>query len=477
MRVRHRRLVRTRLTLYAGVAAALLSALLATTLLVAIQRLATGYITEEVIGTAGRIAAEVDRGNVISPIPDGLIANIQVLDPQGRVVAASKEMRDKPAMVRPALADWNSADGKSLVTSVVCGGTFPHGECHIVASQQLSRSGQTWTVLSAAPTVPPLVHPLLATVVIGSAVLLAAAITYGTHRVVSASLCPVESIRSELDEINATCPGRRVPVPDSEDEIHELAESVNHALERLQAAMEQQRRLASNASHDLRSPITAIRAEVEDALMAPQEHNWPETGRAVLGGLDRLQAIVADLLIIARLDAGTPGARDPIDLAELVTSELEIRHSAKTLECDLERGVLVMGDRLQLARLVTNLVDNAERHAETTITIKVFRDLGGPGLTPGAAVLEVLDDGAGIAPDKWEVVFQRFTRLEASRSKDSGGTGLGLPIARQIAEIAGGTLTIHDSPRGARFVLRLPLAPRQTADRTACLPTAPDRLG
>jgi signal transduction histidine kinase len=110
----------------------------------------------------------------------------------------------------------------------------------------------------------------------------------------------------------------------------------------------------------------------------------------------------------------------------------------------------VCGDALRLGRLLTNLVDNAERHAVAQITVTVRTD------EEGDAVLEVLDDGAGIDPEQWEVVFRRFTRLDAARSRDSGGTGLGLSIARHIAEAHGGSLRIEPSDRGARFVLRLP---------------------
>ncbi|MFG1619330.1 sensor histidine kinase [Nonomuraea wenchangensis] len=111
---------------------------------------------------------------------------------------------------------------------------------------------------------------------------------------------------------------------------------------------------------------------------------------------------------------------------------------------------VVSGDPLQLVRLLTNLLDNAERHAERQILVTVRQQ-------DGEAVLEVLDDGAGIAPEHREMVFQRFTRLDASRSRDAGGTGLGLPIAREIAHTHGGSLTIEDSDVGARFVLRLPV--------------------
>ncbi|MEV7969698.1 HAMP domain-containing sensor histidine kinase [Sphaerisporangium sp. NPDC088356] len=449
--------VRSRFTLFSAVVAALLCTLCATVLMVTIHRLVTGYLTDEVASAGGRVASELEvQGRLPDLLAHGQIRHIQMVGPQGAVVAATDTMRGKPPM-----AAFTPEGGRRTAHSVVCGGAFPGRECHIVVAHRVYVNGGKWTIYSAAPVIPALVDGRLTALVLGVGVLLTIAISYLGNRIVACTLQPVEAIRSELDEINATCPGRRVPVPESHDEIFQLAESVNHTLGRLQAAMEQQRRLTSDASHDLRSPITAMRAEVEDALMAPEQADVNVLGVAVLSGLDRLQAIVRDLLTIARLEAGMPCARDQVDLSELVTSEMDARHPAKRIDRDLEEAVLVLADRLRLARLITNLVDNAERHADTAITVRVYRARGGGDrrFATGAAVLEVLDDGAGIDPDKRELVFQRFARLDAARSRDSGGTGLGLPIARQIAETTGGTLTIGDSPRGARFVLRLPLAP------------------
>ncbi|GLW98186.1 ATP-binding protein [Microtetraspora sp. NBRC 16547] len=129
--------------------------------------------------------------------------------------------------------------------------------------------------------------------------------------------------------------------------------------------------------------------------------------------------------------------------------ELDRRPRRVAVLRHLAPGVVINGERIGLTRLLNNLLDNAERHADTTITVTLT-------LQAGTAVLEVCDDGEGVAPDQREIVFQRFARLEASRQRDAGGTGLGLPIARQIAETHGGTLTLEDSPRGARFVLRVP---------------------
>ena len=264
--------ITTRITLFTGVVAALLCALVATVLMIAINRYATESLTEEIAADGGRVAMQVERGQLAYPLAQRRSRNIQVVDSQGRVVASTPELRGKPAMAT------FTPDGTNVATSVVCGGVFPPGECDIVVAQWAHRAGGNWIVYCASPAVPPWVDPRLAAVVGGGAVVLAAAITYLGRRIATASLRPVTAIRAELDEINATSLGRRVPVPPSEDEIHELADSVNHTLGRLQTAVEQQRQFASDASHDLRSPIAAMRAEVEDALLAPQETSVTKMG-------------------------------------------------------------------------------------------------------------------------------------------------------------------------------------------------------
>lgn len=206
-----------------------------------------------------------------------------------------------------------------------------------------------------------------------------------------------------------------------------------------------------------------MRVQLDEALAYPQETDWPRTANALSDSVERLQDLVTDLLQVARLDAGISGRRDPLDLTGLVAAELDRRPRRVAVIRHLTPGVMINGERIGLARLLNNLLDNAERHADSAMTVALT-------LEAGTAVLEVCDDGKGIAPDQQEVIFQRFARLEASRRRDSGSTGLGLPIARQIAETHGGTLTIEDSPRGARFVLRLPGQAASSADH-AHLPT------
>jgi signal transduction histidine kinase len=279
--------------------------------------------------------------------------------------------------------------------------------------------------------------------------LITAMVAVWVSRAVGNTLAGVDAIRTELAEITATGLDRRVPVPEPQ-EYRSLAETANDTLDRLEGAYQQLRRFTSDASHDLRSPITAMRVQVEEAKLHPDETDWPKMADAQEASLDRLQAIVTDLLTLARLDARAPLTHEATDLGRLVGSELDRRTYRVEIIRDFRENVFIDGDRLRIIRVLANLLDNAERHATSKITVSVRA--GGP-----TAFLEVVDDGAGIAVEQREVVFDRFTRLEASRDRDAGGTGLGLAIAREIAEAHQGTLTLQDSERGARFVLRLPV--------------------
>ncbi|GAA0364662.1 HAMP domain-containing sensor histidine kinase [Microbispora corallina] len=456
--------VRTRLAFLTGVTVAVLCILFSAGLMMALHRLATQNLIRETTVAGELIAYSVDRGELVNPLPPvspNLIRPIQVVDPNGRVVAATRDLQGKPPM-----ANFLPKAPRRNADSEVCDHVFSDHRCDIVVAQQVYRDGGDWTIYSAAPTLPFYVYPPVLILLGGGTVLAVAAVAKGTQRSVRRSLRPVDAIRSELDEIHSTDLGRRVPVPPARDEIHHLARSVNYTLDRLEETLEQQRRFTSDASHELRSPITAIRAQIEDALLAPDEVDMDALGAAVLRSLDRLQSIAADLQTLARLDAGAPCEREPVDLGALVGAELANRRHSRRIVRDLRPGVTVRGDRIRLGRLVTSLLDNAERHASSTVTVIVRRGEDGnpagdddPRFRGGVAVVEVLDDGSGIAHDQREVVFQRFTRLDSARSRDAGGAGLGLPIARQIAESHGGALDIRDSPEGARFVLCLPLTP------------------
>jgi signal transduction histidine kinase len=240
-------------------------------------------------------------------------------------------------------------------------------------------------------------------------------------------------------------------------ELHDLNERLRQAyrqqrqtMSALQAAIERQRRFVFDASHDLRNPITGLLTELEVAISEP-DTDVHESLRKLLLDAERLNDIVADLLELARLDTATHTATEPVDLADLVMDELERRTLTTTVLTQLDQQVVVCASRIRLVRLLNNLLANAERHTRTTIDIIVTTD-------PPDAVLEVIDDGPGIAAADRERVFERLCRLDDAYRQDPGGSGLGLPIAREIAQGYGGHLYAADHPTGARFVLRLPLA-------------------
>jgi signal transduction histidine kinase len=270
-----------------------------------------------------------------------------------------------------------------------------------------------------------------------------------TWLAVGRAIAPVTAIRRELADITANDLHRRVPVPRGGDEIAALAVTTNNTLDRLESAVERHRRFVADAAHELRSPLAILRTRME--LAPPQ----PLTTEA-LTDLDRIQRLAADLLVLAGLDAGELPARAEVDLGQVVAEEaVRTRARAEVAVLpEVEAGLVVHGSAEHLRRLVANLVDNAVRHAERRVEVRLTRGGGGAGV----AVLEVVDDGPGIPLDQREEVFDRFTRLDAARDRDAGGVGLGLAIARDIAVRHGGVLVVAGGPPGGHLRAEIPLS-------------------
>jgi signal transduction histidine kinase len=258
------------------------------------------------------------------------------------------------------------------------------------------------------------------------------------------------SARAELEALETDVYVRARELQDLNEWLQQTQRQQRQTTSALRETIERQRRFVFDASHDLRNPITGLLTELEVALSEP-DTDLHQILHKLLRGAERLNDIVADLLELARLDTATPAATEPVDLGRLVVEELERRTLTTTVLARLDQQVVVHASRIRLARLLANLVANAERHTTTAIEIIVTT-------APPDAVLEVIDDGPGIAPADRERVFERLCRLEDACRQDPGGSGLGLPIAREIAESYGGHLYAADHPTGARFVLRLPLA-------------------
>ncbi|MGH3240890.1 MAG: sensor histidine kinase [Spirillospora sp.] len=404
-------------------------------------------VWQESENTVERVVTDVVRGRggeslVTEP---GETRFVQVVSPDGRAAAASEALRG-----RPALAGEDVLNGKMLIDRSACPGFMD--DCVWLFGTRLRDSpwGPDVMVIAASP-VPTLLNVWLLPLAIALIMLvLLSLIAWWTWHSIGRVFVPVDEIRSEMADFSAQGLGHRVPVPRGRGEIQRLAETVNSTLERLEEATDRERRFISDASHDLRNPLTGLQMQLEVALGEPDDFEWRPMVQAALGDTRRLNDIVIDLLELSRLDSRAPVPLERVDLAGLARREVDRRPPRVPITTDLEPGVTVRANPVRLARVLGNLLSNAERHAATRIKVTVTRD-------GDEAVLEVLDDGSGVPEEARERVFERFARLRESRTRDPEGTGLGLPIAREIAEIYGGTLRIADSPAGARFVLRLPL--------------------
>ncbi|MFJ8314137.1 MULTISPECIES: sensor histidine kinase [unclassified Streptomyces] len=286
---------------------------------------------------------------------------------------------------------------------------------------------------------------------IPAAALLVAGIAWLSTR---RALRPVDAIRSELAVIGENKLDRRVPVPRAKDAIFRMAVTTNDTLDRLERSAQEQHRFVADASHELRSPIAALRTNLEVSLAHPDRTDWSQATGEALVAVRRLQQLADDLLFLAR-PTECEAATAPVDLADLAKDTVTelVLVSALHVTVHAPAPAVVPGNTSQLRRLLRNLLDNAARHAEREITVTVVET--------GAAVrLEVRDDGCGFPTADRERIFERFTRLDESRSRDAGGSGLGLAIARDIARRHGGTLNAAGTApgEGARFVANFPAA-------------------
>ena len=268
------------------------------------------------------------------------------------------------------------------------------------------------------------------------------------------ALRPVEVIRGEVTAITHSSLDQRVSEPRARDEVGRLARTMNEMLDRLEAASDQQRQFVSDASHELRSPVAAIKATGEVALTHPETADWPAVVRRMLSDDERMEQIVHDLLDLAR-EEGAELPATVIDLDDIVLEEVDrSKRLGHSVSSDRVSAGRVRGSREQLTRVVRNLLDNATRHARTAVRVSLT--------TTDAVTLAVEDDGPGIPSDQREAVFERFTRLDEGRARDAGGLGLGLAMVRSITLHHGGTVNVTDSidPTypGARLVVQLPVA-------------------
>ncbi|MFJ8582828.1 sensor histidine kinase [Micromonospora sp. NPDC093277] len=435
-------------------------------------------IDAEAFQTADAVARLAAEDSLPDPLPvAGGQLRVQVVDAQGRVRAASIDADRLVPMLRSdqlragqrqrLLEDGRRVGLSGPVRVVTVPVGTPDGPLTVLVAKSMTDVRQSLDVVRTLLLVG---FPLL---VAGLAVV--------AWRVVGATLRPVEALRSGAAEITGRAGPGQLPVPAAQDEIQRLAVTLNDMLDRLEASRARQRAFVADAAHELRSPLTNMRTELEVARRLGGATDWPAVAENLLTDTDRLARLVDDLLLLARVDeqsarpAGHPSrVVGPVELGELLRA-VAGRYPTPPVRVAPSPGPLwTEGDPGELRRVLANLVENALRHAHGEVLLAV----SGPHLDPpvpgqrGAApaggayhLVTVTDDGPGIPAADRERVFARFTRLDDARARDAGGTGLGLAIVRELVRRAGGSVELADAvPRdpattgpGLRVTVRLPV--------------------
>jgi signal transduction histidine kinase len=244
--------------------------------------------------------------------------------------------------------------------------------------------------------------------------------------------------------------GERVPLPGTRDELGELAVQLNELVDRVVEGDLRQRRFTADAGHELRSPLAVLRSEAEQALTPGSTIGRDELAETVLVETLRLQGLVEELLVVARLDERADHVEgEPVDIDDVVLSEAR-RLRSSCLDLHAVGAGRVLGDAELLTRAIRHVLGNAIRHATSRVSVSVRAE-------DGWVNVQVDDDGSGVSETDRERVFERFVRLDEGRSRDAGGAGLGLAVVAEVIRSHGGHVAVLDSPSGgARFVLQLP---------------------
>jgi two-component system OmpR family sensor kinase len=346
-----------------------------------------------------------------------------------------------------------------------------HAGSYRVAVRRVTLDGQQATIVNGLPTRAldsTVERMLLAQLLLtGAAVLVAGVVgqrvirrTLQPLRAVATTAHEVAGMRLDTGQIGETA---RVPAEyvDQRTEVGQVAGALNHLLGHMEGALDarhrseqQVRQFVADASHELRTPLATIMGYAELARRNPDYDNADALVKVEAEG-ERMRDLVEDLLLLARLDAGRPLAREDVDLTLMA---LEAVQDAQVLGPDHEwaldlpdEPVLTVGDGPRLHQVLTNLLTNARRHTPpgTRVTVSVSAE-------PTGARLRVADDGPGIPEELRARVFERFTRADSSRTRDSGGAGLGLALVQAIAAAHGGLAYVESRPGSTVFTVELP---------------------
>jgi signal transduction histidine kinase len=371
----------------------------------------------------------------------------QLLAADGRVLAATGEVRRSP-LTGAELRQAQSGEG------IIVERRVPGVEG---TTRLLARRGRGEEVVAVGQSLQDrddTLGNLVRSFALGGPVAVLVASLLG-YALAAAGLRPVEAMRRRASDVSLSRADERLPLPAARDEIRRLGETLNEMLDRLGRSFERERRFVADASHELRTPVAVVKAELEGALRAGG--HAPEVREALVASVeecDHLAQLAEDLLILARASEGQlPVHREPLGVREQldrVAGRFADRAAARGrgISVDAGDGRSVYADELRLRQALANLVDNALRYGDGEITLRSRRN--GDGLE-----LEVSDQGEGFAPGFAERAFERFARGDRARTRTREGSGLGLSIVRAIAEAHGGRAELVPGP-GATVRVWLP---------------------
>jgi heavy metal sensor kinase len=428
------------------------------------------FLEQNVLGTQARRARQI-AATLVAPLahaaPATLVAQVRALySPElsdrfiritaadGTVLYRSGEPSDHsfvPTDVPPAPRAGTQAlrrrqelpDGRALLIAAVRAGEDP---AYIV------EVGVSTAAIAA------LLRQILWLTAMGLPIMVVLAVS-GGYLLVKRALAPVESMAGKAELITHHNLAQRLPVVRTGDELERLAISLNHMISRLDDAFQQSKRFAADASHELRTPLTVLRTELENLARNPQPGPDPyERLGSLLQPVERLSKTVERLFALSRLDAGEAQTEwIAIDLGELVATTVDqmlllAADKGIKVSCDAQERVVVTGDRSRLKQIVVNLLDNAIKYtpAGGAVHLRVT-------VSDGQAVLSVEDSGIGIPAEALPHVFERFYRVDTTRSAETGGAGLGLAIVKTICDAHGAVVRVASAlGRGSSFQVTFP---------------------
>ena len=422
---------------------------IADTILVEMPQKGEGYVSSEI---QARYAPELNE------------RIIRITDQAGRTIYSSKNAN---VLSKPPSIPF----GESVETKPVYREEAPDPKEHLQVATigyRLSNGGLYIVEVGTSESeVFSALNGLILTLSAGFPVFIGL-ISIGAYVLLGRALRPVDQIVRSAERITLQNLSRRLPIPDTGDEVERLSQALNRMIRRLDEAFQLTTRFTADASHELRTPLTIMRGELE-ALLKEGQLNDDHAAQieSVLEEAERLTQIVEGLLLMSRLEGGeSQMSKDPIDFAALVTTTVEqmsplAEDKSVTLVCDASTEVMVEANEVRLKQVVVNLLDNAIKYTPEggKITVRVVAE-------SSSAILEVSDNGIGISEEALPHVFERFYRSEQVLARKARGTGLGLSMVESIVTAHSGKVTVKSRENeGAVFHVAIPLLKLHLARR------------